>query len=228
MKTTILPAAAALMAVSCYRYPSEENRWKDEIVATRYDEEANFPSYHTFAIATEVDHIEGGDAGVEPLPDSMSEPLIATVRSELKARGYKEVKVEDNPDLGAKIIVRDGVVITVDYYSYWGWYGYYYPYYPYSVPYYSAYQNWLVTVDLIDLNKIGEVTPHLVRDGGLNIRPDGGVEPEDGGIPVQPKLRAAWTGAVYGLVDKITADEVKEASDGISQAFKQSPYLEAK
>jgi hypothetical protein len=218
MKNTVMALTVALATVSCYRYPDEEDRWKDEIVATKYDPSADFGKFSTFVISPEVDHVEpDSDAGVQPAPDAIAEPLIASVRSELTARGYKEVTAEEDPDVGVKIAVRDGTVLTVDYYyyyPYWSWWGYYWPYYyPYATPYYSTYDNWLVTVDLVDLDKF--VKP-----------PEPPIEEPEGKPPLT--FRATWTAAIYGLVDKVTTEELKEAKDGISQAFKQSPYLQAK
>lgn len=223
MRNTTTMLLAALCVCGCYGYPSNDERYDDTIVATHYDSDADFASYQTFAVSPVVDFIDVAedDPEVEPLPDALANPLIATVEAEMKKTGYQSVSEGDEPDLGIKISVSKGTVVGVAYSPYWYWYGYPYYYwgyyYPYDVSVSYAYNTGVIKVDMIDVGELpppGE-SPIGDADGGVGVG-------DDAGVPPAP-LRALWTGAVYGVL--LEGTDIDKAQDGIEQAFKQSPYL---
>ena len=213
-----------LAIAGCYVVPTDEERFEDKVIATRYDPEADFSKYPTFAISPVVDYLDASEDEPEtkPLDDALAKPLIDVVRSELVMYGYREVAPEAKPQMGVKISVSKGTVVGVDYTPYWGWYGYPYYwwgyYYPYGTAVVYSYNRSILKTDLVDIHDIpgpGEAPPGLGdADAGVG---------EDGGTPLQ--LRALWTGAVYGAFDEGEGGGLSAAEKGIRQAFAQSPYL---
>jgi hypothetical protein len=105
--------AAALLSATvmsaCYSYPDTSERFNDEIIRTSYDKAASFNSYGTFAVAEQVIDVDDSnvvrDAGIAVVDDVYARPLRDEVTTELKRRGYVEVAVDQNPDLGVVIAV---------------------------------------------------------------------------------------------------------------------------
>jgi hypothetical protein len=220
MRTAIWLGVLAI--TGCYVVPTDEDRFEDKVIATRYDPEAEFAKYPTFAISPVVDYLDASedDPETRPLDDALAKPLIDVVRSELVKYGYREVEPAAGPQMGVKLSVSKGTVVGVDYTPYWGWYGYPYYwwgyYYPYGTAVVYSYNRSILKTDLVDIRDIPG--PGELPSGGDS---DAGVG--DGGMPFQ--LRALWTGVVYGAFDEGEGGGLAAAEKGVRQAFAQSPYL---
>jgi Domain of unknown function (DUF4136) len=201
----------ALGSTGCLAYPDADERLDDEIIYSRHKPEADFGSYKTFSISTEVIVFseDDGDLEREPLDDASAKQLIDTTVENLKARGYEQVGKDESPDLGVTISVLKGTV-TAYYSNYWGYY-WGYPYYYYYYPYYTSYSydTGTVVVDTVDLKN----APPPAPDAG----------PPDSGA-IAGELNVLWTGLVYGVAESKSVN-LQDATRGIDQAFKQSPYF---
>lgn len=205
---------AALSLGACVSYPDADKRLSEEIIYTRYQKDADFTEYKTFAISSEVIIISEDDGEIEhePAKDADAKRLIDRAVANMKANGYEQVDKDENPDLGITLTVLQGTV-TAYYSNYWGYY-WGYPYYWYYYPYYTAYSydTGTLVMDAVDLKNAPPPEP--------DAKP-----PTDGAIA--GKLNMIWTGLVYGVLSSSKSVNLDDAVDGIDQAFKQSPYFVA-
>lgn len=217
-----LGSSLLLAATGCLTYPNSDERYNEEIVYSRYDSNADFQEFKTFAINPEVTVFseDDGDVEREPLDEDLAEDIVAKVVENLKDRGYTQVEPSDNPDLGLTVSVLSGTV-TAYYSSYWGSY-WGYPYYYYYYPYYSSYSynTGTLIVDTVDLKNAPPAGGDAgVGDAGVS---DAGVSDAGAG---PGHLGVIWSGLVYGVLSTSTNENMQDALRGIDQAFKQSPYF---
>jgi len=178
------------------------------VVSTNYDTEADFSAYTTYAIP--IDTIgfvsNNSDDTIITSPEStFPRHVLTAIRQNLDTRGYTRVKRNEDPDLGVNVMVVNDFNLfqEVVYPGYYGYPGSYYPGYwgygsYYSYPYVNtyAYNTGVLIIELVDLR---------------NRTPDN-------------KVKVVWDaylGDVYSTIDRL-----EQSSDGINQAFVQSPYLE--
>jgi hypothetical protein len=222
MRKAIFFVVVAL--AGCYVVPNDDERFEEQVVATKYDPKAKFSSYATFTVSPVVDYLDASESEeVKQLDDALAKPLVSYVATQMKNLGYREVDQTMSPDLGLKLSVVRGTVVGVDYTPYWYWWGYPYYwgyYYPYDMQVAYVYDRTLLKVDMVDVN---DLPPPGEGPGGI-IAGSGGPG-ADAGTGVPSSIRALWTGVVYGLIDTNTQGELQDAQEGIAQAFKQSPYL---
>jgi hypothetical protein len=202
-------------AAGCLSYPGAEERIDDSIVFSHYKKSADFQEYKTFAISTEIPIISEDDGEIErdTMDASDAADLLAETVKNLKARGYMQVERSENPDLGVTLSVLSGTVTTY-YYDYWGYYWgypYYYYYYPFTSSY--TYDTGTLIVDMVDLKNAPPATP------------DAGPPGEPGAIRGQ--LQVIWTSLVYKVLSSSESVNLQAAENGITTAFKQSPYIQA-
>ena len=90
----ILIAGASTLA-GCVDYPSEDTRFSQDVVMTGYDHKADFGSYGTFAIVSEVKVVNRDDAGAMPTLDpALSNAIIEHVAATMTSRGSVRVARE--------------------------------------------------------------------------------------------------------------------------------------
>jgi hypothetical protein len=177
-----------------------------DIVATFYNHSYNFTGKKTFSIVPKVGHIvEGGE--IDTTQKIYDDLVIEQVRVNMEVMGYTEIKdpTVTQPDYVVMCLATQ-ITNYVAYQSYpWygGWGGYYggywgyYPWYPVSTVY--SYSVGTVLINLLD--------PSLADN-------------TDKKIPVE------WVAGINGLLDDTSVNIRQRLSSSISQAFKQSPYLE--
>lgn len=181
-----------------------------DVVYTNYNSGFDFGAKSTYALPDEVIYIsDGGLAGdsdgPEFLPPQLANPILATLRSNMNALGYREVDESANPDL---ILLPSALRTTEVYYYYdwwyWNWYypgsgagwGWYYPgYYPPTV---TAVQTGSIFVQMTsptDINSSDEVA-------------------------------VQWIAIVNGLLGGESSSAAARIDKTLNQAFDQSPYLQ--
>ncbi len=145
--------------------------------------------------------------------------MVALVEQNLAQRGYVRVSVPDDPANVNPDSVPDFILLLSMYgaqhtqvywnpgwgwgWPGWGWWPPYGPGWGWGYPGYwgvSSYETGTVFMDWIDPNN-----------------PPSNAEPPE--IPVE------WTGALRGLLGGGSASTATRLTDGINQAFRQSPYL---
>lgn len=179
MKRTIylLSVAAAVIGTlsmtGCRKDPLKDmSAEESRIYITNKDQNANFANYKTVSIVDSVAVINNRDQPKKELTD-YDKQLIASVKTQLQAKGYTLVDKTAKPDLAINLTRMDNSFNSV-YYDpgYWsGWGGYWdpgywgFPGYGYFFPsYYVVYRTSekSVVIDLLDLKNQQDKKLHAV------------------------------------------------------------------
>jgi len=205
----------AVTALSVRCYPGGPTDLSElDVVVTSYDVAFDFSKPKTYALPDSVAHLgDPNEAGYVELSRDYDDLILQRVEAELNAIGWtRELDPETN---GADVFVLPSAVgsttwVLSSYYpSYpgWGWYpgwGYYPGYgpgygwgYP---PYYTAtsYSTGTLFIDMVDPSAAD---------------------------PVEMTIPVRWTGTLSALLGSSAAPTDQRITDGIQQAFVQSPYL---
>ena len=208
MKKLIIGILLLGLLNSCYKSPDTSQLSSAFVVATNYDNSANFKSYKTFVLPPYVGLISSSST------DSILDPqygnqILNLIDSQLTARGYTEVPNNQTADLGISAMALKETTIVSGWYpgSWWGYpgwggcYWYYCGYYPIYPPYYTTYvyQTGSLIIEMVDLKNI----------------PKG-----------ETKLNVIWTNWNGGALGSAT-NNLNNALNSINQAFVQSPYISA-
>jgi hypothetical protein len=181
-----------------------------DVVYTNYDPSFAFTSKNTFAIPDKVVYIAAGGLGQgsgepEYLPSSLANPILATLRSNMRAAGYTEVDESANPDL---ILLPSALKTTEIYYYYdWWYWSWYYPGYGTGWGwYYPGYFPPVVT---------------SVTSGSIFVQM---TSPKD--INAAKQIPVTWIAVVNGLLEGDGSQASNRIDRTLDQAFAQSPYLQ--
>ncbi len=181
-----------------------------DVVYTNYDPSFSFTSKSTFALPDKVVYIsnEGIGAGSgepEYLPIQLASPILATLRSNMRAMGYTEVDESANPDL---ILLPSALKTTQVYYYYdWWYWSWYYPGYGSGWGwYYPGYYPPVVTA---------------VNAGSIFVQM---TSPKD--ITPTNQVPVSWIAIVNGLLEGDESQAANRIDRTLDQAFAQSPYLQ--
>jgi hypothetical protein len=192
---------------SCQTEPDSAKLIDQMVVSTNYDPEADFSSYTTYAIPTDTIGFvsnNSSDTIITSPGSSFPRQVLNVIKSNLDGRGYTKVARNSNPDLGVNVMVVNdfNVFQEIVYPNYYGYPGNYYSgYYGYgsyySYPYVNtyAYNTGVLIIEIVDLK---------------NRTPDN-------------KVKVVWDaylGDVYSTIDREA-----QSTEGIEQAFIQSPYI---
>jgi len=209
-------ATAAFVISSCYPN-SPENTEDLDVVATFYDQEADFTSLTTFSMPDSVVQIKISGAENIDLSHDHDDDILAQVADNLTARGYQR---ENDPDQNKPdFVVLVNAAATTQYdpyasnpwYSYWSWWwedadslpdvdvswGLDYSWYSGSVVY--SYDVGSVLVTLLDVRDVDTVD--------------------------KDNLNVLWMGTMNGVVTGNDLSIVKRVLESIDQMFAQSTYL---
>lgn len=160
MFMSVAALATALLA-SCRKEPLDNlTEEESRIYVTNHDSTINFSTYATFSIVDSVAVIS--NSGAKKEATTYDQQLIASVKSQLEARGYVAVSKEAKPDLAVNLSRIDNTSYSAAWTpGYWsGWAGYWdagywgYPGYGYYWPsYYTVFRNQerSVSIDMLDL-----------------------------------------------------------------------------
>jgi Domain of unknown function (DUF4136) len=223
--------AAAILAViagvECIHEPSLEERTTQQIVVTKFDPDANFASYATFAMPDSIvlrrsldplDSLDAAVAAPENLDPAIANPMLDEISAQLTSRGYTRVARTQGPDLG--VVVTAVELVRVEQVSYGAWWnvgtaapsywGYNGAIFASPVAYETiAWQTGTVVVELADLRGPRDAAlavPNVTVDAGLS-----GAE-----------IRVVWAAIIHGVIRQ---DTTAPPIDSLRQAFAQSPYL---
>lgn len=199
------------ISFGCRKEPNLSNLSDDFLVATLYDETADFGEYVTYKIVDQVGIVTNDPNGDTLLPANIANQLINRVKSNMNARGYTNLPFDStaDADLGVNIFainqLNEGNVISPGYW--WGYPGYYDPYYwgcyscyyyyPFSYSY--SYNTGTVVMEILDL-----------KNADAN----------------NDKVIVLWTGLGNGLLSNFNSINTQYGLDAIDQAFIQSPYIQ--
>lgn len=202
LRATGLAVALGSGVAACYpERPNQPNDYAS--ITTIYDTLMAFDSVQTFYVPDSVVHL-GGPDNIIHVYDSL---IVARIAANMTARGYTQVA---DPTL-AELTLNPAVAL-VDHYDYttgdwctiWGWA---YPWicsgwipdYPFDVIGYS-YSTGTLFIPMADLS--------------------------DGVPPGVSRPPVVWIAGINGVVSGMSSTALAESiTDGIHQAFLQSPYL---
>jgi len=192
---------------ACQTEPDSAKLIDKMVVSTNYDPDADFSAYTTYAIPTDTIGFvsnNSNDTIITSPQSSFPRKVLNVITSSLDGRGYTQVARNENPDLGVNVMVVNdfNVFQEIVYPNYYGYPGNYYSgYYGYgsyySYPYVNtyAYNTGVLIIEIVDLK---------------NRTPDN-------------KVKVVWDaylGDVYSTIDREA-----QSTEGIEQAFIQSPYI---
>jgi hypothetical protein len=207
-KKLFIALFSVTMIFSCEPKPDSNKLLDQLVVSTSYDNHTDFTTYATYSMPTDTIGFysnASNDTIIVARDSDFPRPVLQQIQTNLDDRGYIRVDRTASPDLGINVsVVNDfNVFQQVVYPSGYGGYGagYYYPYYygygSYYTPYVNTYTSntGVLIIEMIDLKN---------RD-------------------TDNKVRTIWTanmGDVYSTIDLL-----KETTNAIDQAFKQSTYI---
>jgi hypothetical protein len=203
----VLIVTAALVLCSCGLDSGFNSIADFDVIVTIYDDQADFGAIETYAMPDTVAHL-GVDDG-SSVDRTYDQLILDKLAYELEAAGY--VREADPEANGADVVVLAGVTSTewevwISYpwynWGYWGDYSGYSYYYPPCPGCGGSYR--FTTGSLLV----------IMEDRNA-------ADPDEETIPV------IWAAGLNGLLEGSIAGISSRISDGIEQAFVQSPYLEA-
>jgi hypothetical protein len=192
----------------CQTEPDSVKLIDEMVVSTNYDPEADFAAYTSYAIPTDTIGFisnSSSDTIVTSPESTFPRTVLTAIRNNLDERGYTRVARNADPDIGVNVMVVNdfNVFQEIVYPNYYGGYpgNYYSGYYGYGSYYYYpyvntyAYNTGVLIIELVDLK---------------NRTPDNKVK----------VIWDAYLGDVYSTIDREA-----QSTDGIDQAFIQSPFI---
>lgn len=201
---TLLLLTMLIYLSACRKEPDLSELSGNFVVQTDAASTVTFSNYKTYYISDTIALISD-NKNDSVLIGPGAQQIIATIKSNLDARGFTFVPKGANPDLGVNTVAFRNVTVGVVYPGWWWgypgywdpWYwGWYYPYYyPWSVAY--SVTTGSVIGELIDLKNVN----------------------------ANQNLQVVWTCSLNGALSSSDQTNVTRAVDGINQAFTQSPYL---
>jgi hypothetical protein len=197
-RNLILIASLALLLVSCY--PGELDSYDElDLVYTNYSESFDFAGKGTYAMPDKIVKVTGNLTEGEE-PEYVKEPYNTQMLNQIKSNMTAlGWTLADDPESADLTLLPAVWTNTTVYYYYDYWCWYYYYYCGWGY-YYPGYTTSYTT---------GTLVMTLIAYGEDYIEP-----------------ASVWTGAINGLVSG--AYEVTRVTNGIDQAFEQSPYLNTK
>jgi len=218
MKQTLIKFAfiAGLAVALSGCYPGGVEYTSDtDLVYTNYDPEYNFGAVQTYLVEDTIRHYADDPSEIETKYDSQ---ILADIKTNLNELGWQEFDLNDTitgnkPDIVMVTSILVTTTYDVYYYPYYGYgwywkstgnleyynYGWYYPWY--GTTYVTSYTTGTVAMVMYD--------PDLVDN-------------------TNKKIKVSWAGILNGLAGGGASDAIPRISNGIDQAFRQSPYLSGK
>lgn len=204
MKKQFISVALVVLLAGCY--PDGPDYVEDiDVVYTVYEPQYDFNAKKTFAMPDKIvidAEVTDNDTIFEYMNPIYASPILQTIESNMEAQGWSRVAIDDDPDL---LLTPAGLSSTTYFYSYWydWWYGGYWGWYGWYYPPYYSVSSYTTGTLLIVLSD-----PTQADESPINRAP------------------ALWIAAASGLLTG--GYNVTRITDGISQAFEQSPYLNIK
>lgn len=206
LKLLLILIASVGILTSCFKNPDFDKLQYELVVATDYDDEADFKSYNTYYISDTIVTITD-DPNDSIIVGETARTIVNHIKSQMSARGYEFVTLDQNPDLGMiTSVIQTKNLGSVCSGWWWGYPGYYPPYwwgypgYGYYYPFcsYYTYDIGTLNIELFDLQNA-----------------------ED-----NQNLRVLWGAINFGILSSYEQTNINRAKDAIDQAFDQSPYIQ--
>lgn len=211
MKKFIPLLFALLVFTACEKDPDLGKVQNEIVTYTQYDKSANFGSASTFYIADSVKIIGKSDTA-KYMPTATAATLINTVIAQMTARGYTQSATKANADLGIQMsFVESTYYFAVNYEPYWwngypeywgpGYWGPWWGHWRYRYNNVFSFSEGSLLTDMVNLQTTATST--------------------------NQELPVIWQAYTIGLLQQSNQQNLTNMVNGITQAFKQSPYIQA-
>lgn len=154
-KLTLLVVLTIFTIILHSCYPGEDFTYEDtDIVATFYDDAADFSVLKTFALLDSVIHI--GDSSLTPgdVNRTYDRQILSSIEENMISMGYTETADQNTADVHMVALVTTTTFVSGGcYYSYWS---YWYPYYGWCYPAYYTYTTGTVLILMAHPDKSGD------------------------------------------------------------------------
>jgi hypothetical protein len=181
---------------------------ESDVVVTLYDNQFNFDGVVTYVMPDSILHITGDSSQADSplLSRENDQQILDLVANNFANRGY------DRRPTSEAATVDFQVLITAQAVEYWNLYSYY----PWN-PWYPGYPGWgWYYPPSVGASYAFSVGTLFVQMGEFEVN--------DGTGDIEPKV-AYWYAALNGVLDDTSQNRKRRVTDGINQAFDQSPYL---
>ena len=202
--TGVVAAAAVIGGVACYPFEATSVSQTD-VVITVHDSTKNFGAVQTYVLLDTVVHVIADSDSYIDLSRQFDDVILQTVDANLQALGWT---VEANPAVNPPDVTvavaatgSESTYIYYDWWYYWGWY----PYWGWGCVTCYPYYGYPVVVEY----ETGSLVLQMVESR---------TDPDS--VPV------VWAGVLRGLLGTAASTTQQRVTQGINQAFNQSPYLE--
>jgi hypothetical protein len=211
----ILFIAGPVWIISCY--PDGPETTEDlDLVGTMYDKEFDFTAVNTFSLPDTIIHIveDGGESDMDRTHDEL---IIDRVRDHMISLGYTEEPLDTLDPANVVLLITaisttsTGIYYDPAWWGYWGWWPGWggYPGYPGWGPGWGYGYPW------------GYPVHYSYSSGSLFINM---VDPDDTDLD-EKTISVRWMAVLNALLEGSKQQAEQRITDGIDQAFKQSPYL---
>ena len=204
-----LAAAGALVLVAAACYPDRPTSvGGDPTVTTIPAPNVSFAAPTYTLVDSVVKLQEEGE--IVPMPGQYDEQILANIRTNMNARGYREIRFPFTTSERPDFILVAGVAETTyvgwyyDYWYYWGWWG--------GWPGYGGGWGWYYP---------GYAVPYAVDAGAVIIQ----MVDARAGAQQPDQVPVAWIASINAVLTG--GNESARIQTGIDQAFEQSPYINA-
>ena len=211
LRTVASLAFLGLIASCSPAVPSDESL-ASSIVITLRAPQADFGSYRTYHLRPEIRELGVDGTATSTLESSIAGPLLDETRKQMTARGYESVDNSISADLALEMIYVSSEWVSTYCYSWWDPYYWGYPGYSYY-PYYNCTgATWQTNTLALMMTDLGEARDDRNR----------GATQDD--ARSSQALSGIWFAGISGIVFS-ASDSLQKGTDGINQAFVQSPYV---
>lgn len=199
------PASLLVMLVACY--PGDVTSISElDVVMTRYSSDFNFGQVTRFTMPDTIIHLNTDDPNAIDIPRDNDEETLDSVRVQLTRLGWTEVDWDDAAN-GAPVDVAILNLASATENTQW-WISY-----PPGGCWYYPCWGW------------GWYWPPVVGSTSYNAGTYFMVMADAEGVTAGDSTAAVWGGAINGVLSASSGSNYQRLLGGISQAFRQSPYL---
>ena len=193
---------------SCKKNPDTSRLSAAFVVATSRAKEANFSGYSTFFISDTISRISNEVGNNDTvITGPAAQQVVGEIKAQMTARGYTFLARPGKPDLELRALAIKQVNTGVVYPPGW-WWGY--PGYPGGCWWYGCYPPYYPIYPTVYQYNVGDFIMETfdIKNAEAN-----------------NNMQNIWYVQLSGVLSSTDATNLTRTTDGIKQAFTQSPYV---
>ena len=200
----------AFLLVACY---PEEDFIENELglVITEYNDQINFSDYQSYGLPSQIIKFKDGVL-ITDEESPIDRTILSNIRTEMTTQGYTEEidLINNKPDLLVLLVAQQDAIKQVDNYPLWGWWDWW----GNPFPWWEFDGNWSGISPALPISEKTNVG--TLRITMIDIKNANNTKKE---------VNIPWNAILNGLIAEDSAIDESNVTDGIKQAFQQSPYL---